>query len=41
MIEILFPFRTYVRDAFAFAFEANGPSNFVRLYRSNAVQIGK
>jgi hypothetical protein len=41
MIETLFPFRTYLRDAIVFAFEANGSSNFVRQYRSNADQIGQ
>ena len=41
MIQIVFPFRAYVRDAIVFAFEANGPSNFVRQYRSNAEQVGQ
>lgn len=39
IVRFLFPFRSFVRDAISFVFEARGPSGFVRQYRSNAAQV--
>lgn len=39
MINLLFPFRNYVRDAIVFVFEARSPFNLARHYRSNADQV--
>ena len=39
MVNTLFPFRGYVRDAFLFAFEARSLSGVVPHYKSNAAQI--
>ena len=39
MVNSLFPFRNYVRDAFLFAFEAGSLASLVPHYKSNAAQI--
>lgn len=39
MINLIFPFRNYVRDLIIFLFETGSPLNLSRHYRSNANQI--
>ena len=41
MINLIFPFRNYVRDAIIFVFEAGHPRNMAGHYRSNAEQVAQ
>jgi len=41
MVNLIFPFREYVRDALIFAYEARAAGGLVRQYKSNAAQIEK
>jgi len=41
IIQTLFPFRAFFRDAIVLVFEAGGLSDVVRRYRANANQIGR
>lgn len=41
MINLVFPFRNYMRDAIIFVFEAGSPLNMARHYRSNGEQVAR